>query len=81
MSKAVQQIGRLLKSPSPLIGATTGEVISTTPLMIRVGDKITARAPKLFYAAGLTFGIGDDVIVIASTDNQRFYVVGRLERA
>lgn len=81
MSKAAQQLGRLLKPPSPLIGVTTGEVISTTPLMIRVGDKITARAPKLFYAAGLTFEVGDNVIIIASTDNQRFYVVGRMARA
>ena len=46
MSKAAQQLGRLLKPPSPLIGVTTGEVISTTPLMIRVGDKITGTCAE-----------------------------------
>ena len=81
MSNEIAQIGHMLKPLPPQLGAMTGTVINTSPLRVRVSDKITAQYPNLYYAAGLIFEVGDSVIVIASTDNQRFYVVGKAVKA
>ena len=81
MSNEIAQLGRIIKPLPPQIGATTGTIISASPLRVRISDKITAQYPNLYYAAGLIFEVGDRVIVIASTDNQRFYIVGKAVKA
>ena len=80
MGKPLEMLGKRLKPPPPKIGAITGEVISVYPLKVRINETIVIKYPKLFCVAGLSFILGDKVIVIASEDNQRFYIVGRLGR-
>ena len=81
MSNEIAQLGRIIKPLPPQIGATTGTIVGVSPLRVRVSDKITAQYPKLYYASGLFFDIGDNVIIIASADNQRFYIVGKAAKA
>ena len=77
MGKPLEQLGRLLKPPPEKIGVVTGEVISTAPLKVRINDAVIAKYPRLFYAEGLSFKTGNMVIVIVSSDNQRFYIIGK----
>ncbi len=81
MGKPLEQLGRMLKPQDLIIGATTGRVTLITPLNVRISDAIIAKPPRLFYLKGMTFEIGDEVLVISSSDNQRFYVVGKVVRA
>lgn len=81
MGKALEQLGRMLKPQELIIGATTGRVTRIAPLNVRISDAIVAKPPKLFYIRGMTFEIGDEVLVVSSSDNQRFYVVGKVVRA
>ena len=81
MGKSLERLGEILKPPAPSIGVTTGRVTSLAPLNVRISDAIIAKPPRLFYAKGSVYEIGDEVIIIASSDNQRFYVLGKVARA
>lgn len=77
----VQKLARRLVTGAPPIGITTATIIKKTPLTARLAENIVAERPHLFYAAGLTFEVGDRVIICASEDNQRFYVLGKAVQA
>ncbi len=77
MGKFIEELGRRIKPPTMRIGVTTGEIISLSPLAVRINEAIVVKRPQLFYARGLVFEIGDRVIVTASEDNQRFYIVAK----
>ena len=80
----MSEISRLalqIKKAPPEIGITTGTVISASPLKVRISTNIVIGYPRLYYAAGLSFDVGDSVIVCASTGNQLFYLLGKAVQA
>lgn len=77
MGRFIEELGKRIKTPAPRIGVTTGEIISLSPLTVRINEAVIVKRPRLFYARGLVFEMGDRVIVTASEDNQRFYIVAK----
>lgn len=78
---AIERLAARLRDAPKQIGVTTGRVVSVDPLVVSVGELFLARYPRLYYTAGMSFEVGDEVIVIASQDNQYFYCVGKAARA
>lgn len=77
MSESIKKLAEIFLNPPPEIGVTTGTVISVSPLKVRVMDGITAAYPRLWYSDGLSFEVGDKVIISASSGNQSFYILGK----
>ena len=78
---AIERLAARLRDVPKQIGVTTGRVVSVDPLVVSVGELFLARYPRLYYTAGMRVEVGDEVIVIASQDNQYFYCVGKAARA
>lgn len=60
-------------------GVITGTVASTSPPRVSISDRIVASGSNLIIANSYRNSMqkGDPVIVIASNDNQKYYVIDK----
>lgn len=61
------------------LGIITGTVASISPPRVRISDRIIVSGSKLVIASSYQNAMqkGDSVIVIASSDNQKYYVIDK----
>lgn len=66
------------KHPSSI---TTGVVVSSPPTpQIRLNELIILDAEELIFNSIATYEIGDEVLLMPSSDNQLYYVLGKAVR-
>ncbi|WP_096199519.1 DUF2577 family protein [Bacillus sp. FJAT-45350] len=65
-----------------LFGALVGTVISTSPPQIKISNDIAPRGSKVIIANSYrnVMKNGDEVIVITSSDNQKYFVIDKAVR-
>ena len=54
-----------------------GVVVGVSPLSIRIGDRLEVFGNRLVVVEGLTFSVGDRVLMLSFPGGQRFAVLGR----
>lgn len=61
------------------IGVITGTVANVSPPRVSISDRIVVSGGKLIIANSYlnAMQIGDSVIIIASSDNQKYYVIDK----
>lgn len=72
-----EAVSRIINA-SKLTEPTVGTVVSTSPLNVKITDKITLPKGNLILVKGLNLEVGDSVLIIRAAGGQKYYVIGEV---
>lgn len=60
-------------------GPQIGNVVSISPLSVSLGDRISLKGNRLIQGGSVgELLVGDEVILIPSADNQRYFLIDKV---
>lgn len=74
-----EAVSRIINA-SKLTEPTVGNVVSTSPLSVKITDKITLQRNNLILVKGINLEVGDSVLIIRAAGGQKYYVIGEVEQ-